>query len=97
MSYPFYIRPITIDSALLFDGGLYNNFPTNIMYDELYPDLIIGSSVTENTEIPNDDNVFLQLRNMLMKKSNFSILFLLKYWFFLENIFLKGYLFYLIP
>lgn len=72
MSYPFYIRPITIDSALLFDGGLYNNFPTNIMYDELYPDLIIGSSVTENTEIPNDDNVFLQLRNMLMKKSNFN-------------------------
>lgn len=72
MSYPFYIRPITIDSALLFDGGLYNNFPTNIMYDELFPDLIIGSSVTENSEIPNDDNVFLQLRNMLMKKSNFN-------------------------
>ena len=72
MSYPFYIKPITIDSTLLFDGGLYNNFPSNVMYDELYPDFIIGSSVTENSQIPNDDNLYLQLRNMLMSKSNFN-------------------------
>lgn len=72
MSYPFYIRPISIDSTLLFDGGLYNNFPSNVMYDELYPDFIIGSSVTENSQLPSDDNLFLQLRNMLMSKSNFS-------------------------
>ena len=72
MSYPFYIRPISIDSALLFDGGLYNNFPTNVMYDELYPDFMIGSSVTENSKLPSDDNLYLQLRNMLMNKSNFE-------------------------
>lgn len=72
MSYPFYIRPISIDSTLLFDGGLYNNFPANVMYDELYPDFIIGSSVTENSELPSEDNLYLQLRNMLMNKSNFS-------------------------
>lgn len=72
MSYPFYLRPITIDSCLLFDGGLYNNFPSNVMYEELYPDFIIGSSVTENSQLPNDDNLYLQLRNMLMNKSNFS-------------------------
>ena len=72
MSYPFYIRPISIDSALLFDGGLYNNFPTNVMYEELYPDFMIGSSVTENSKMPSDDNLYLQLRNMLMNKSNFN-------------------------
>ncbi len=72
MSYPFYIRPISIDSALLFDGGLYNNFPTNVMYEELYPDFMIGSSVTENSKLPSDDNLYLQLRNMLMNKSNFD-------------------------
>jgi NTE family protein len=73
MSYPFYIRPISIDSALLFDGGLYNNFPTNVMYEELYPDFMIGSSVTENAKLPSDDNLYLQLRNMLMNKSNFDL------------------------
>ena len=72
MSYPFYIRPISIDSALLFDGGLYNNFPTNVMYEELFPDFMIGSSVTENSKMPSDDNLYLQLRNMLMNKSNFN-------------------------
>ncbi|MBI3520101.1 MAG: patatin-like phospholipase family protein [Bacteroidetes bacterium] len=72
MSYPFYIRPISIDSTLLFDGGLYNNFPSDVMYEELYPDFIIGSSVTENSKLPSDDNLYLQLRNMLMNKSNFS-------------------------
>lgn len=72
MSYPFYIRPISIDCTLLFDGGLYNNFPSDVMYEELYPDFIIGSSVTENSELPSDDNLYLQLRNMLMNKSNFS-------------------------
>jgi NTE family protein len=72
MSYPFYIRPISIDSALLFDGGLYNNFPTDVMYQEMFPDFIIGSSVTENSQHPNDENLYLQLRNMLMSKSNFN-------------------------
>ncbi|MDF2448746.1 MAG: hypothetical protein K0R26_1250 [Bacteroidota bacterium] len=72
MSYPFYIRPITIDSTLLFDGGLYNNFPANVMYDEMYPDFIIGSSVTENSQHPSDDNLYLQLRNMFMSTSNFN-------------------------
>jgi NTE family protein len=72
MSYPFYIRPISIDSALLFDGGLYNNFPSDVMYEEMYPDFIIGSSVTENSQLPSDDNLYLQLRNMLMSKSNFN-------------------------
>ncbi len=72
MSYPLYLRPIYIDSALLFDGGLYNNFPSNVMYEELYPDFIIGSAVSENTPLPSDDNLFLQLRNMFMSKSNFD-------------------------
>ena len=72
MSYPFYIRPITIDSTLLFDGGLYNNFPANIMYEDFNPDFVIGSSVTQNSAMPNDDNLFLQIRNMFMSKSDFT-------------------------
>ena len=31
MTYPFYLRPISVDGKLLFDGGLYNNFPSNII------------------------------------------------------------------
>jgi NTE family protein len=72
ISYPFYLRPISIDGTLLFDGGLYNNFPTDVMYEDFYPDFIIGSSVSENAEVANDDNLYLQLRNMLMSKSDYN-------------------------
>lgn len=72
MSYPFYLRPISIDGKLLFDGGLYNNFPTDVMYDEFFPDFIIGSSVAESNVSPDDDNLYLQLRHLLMTQTNFN-------------------------
>jgi NTE family protein len=72
MSYPFYIRPISIDGKLLFDGGLYNNFPLDVMYDQFYPDFIIGSSVAGKTVPPDDENLYLQLRHLLMKQTNFE-------------------------
>lgn len=74
MSYPFYIKPITIDNKLLFDGGLYNNFPANVMYDEFYPDFMIGSNVTGNNPPPDEDNVLSQIRSMLQSKSDYSIM-----------------------
>lgn len=72
MTYPFYLKPINVDGRLLFDGGLYNNFPSNIMYNDFYPDFIIGSTVTSNAPHANEDNLYLQLRNMLMSKTDFQ-------------------------
>jgi NTE family protein len=72
MSYPFYLRPIYIRGRLLFDGGLYNNLPTDLMYDEFYPDFIIGSSVAERSESPADDNLYLQLRHLFTSQTDFK-------------------------
>src|SRR3954471_13800637 len=74
MSYPFYIRPISIDGALLFDGGLYNNFPSNVMFEDFYPDFMIGSNVSGNNPPPNEDNLLSQIRSMLQSKSDYKIL-----------------------
>jgi NTE family protein len=74
MSYPFYIRPITIDGNLLFDGGLYNNFPSNIMYEDFYPDFMIGSNVSGNNPPPNEDNLLSQIKSMLQSKSDYTIM-----------------------
>ncbi|MDF2438089.1 MAG: Patatin [Bacteroidota bacterium] len=73
MSYPFYIKPITVDGKLLYDGGLYNNFPSNIMYEDFFPDFIIGSNVTGNNPPPNEDDVFSQIKSMLQSKSDYTI------------------------
>ena len=74
MSYPFYIRPITVDGKLMFDGGLYNNFPSNVMYDDFYPDFMIGSNVSGNNPPPDEDNLLSQIKTMLQSKSNYNIL-----------------------
>jgi len=72
MSYPFYLRPIAIDGKLLYDGGLYNNFPTDVMISDFEPDFIIGSNVAEKNSKPDEDNLYLQLRSMLMSPTDFS-------------------------
>lgn len=73
MTYPFYFNSIRIDDVLLFDGGLYNNFPSDIMCNEFNPDFIIGSNVSNNAPPPEEDDVIGQLLNMMVTHSNFSI------------------------
>ena len=72
MSYPFFLRPLTIDGKLLFDGGLYNNFPSDVLLKDFNPDYIIGSNVAEKNPPPDDNNIYLQLRNLLMSTTNFQ-------------------------
>ena len=73
MTFPFFIRPIKIDDRLLFDGGMYDNFPVNTAENEFDADFIIGSKAVENYLSPDEDDIVSQLTNMLMKKANFSI------------------------
>lgn len=74
MSYPFYIKPIYVDGKLLFDGGLYNNFPSDIMFNDFFPDFMIGSNVAGNNPPPDADNILSQIKSMLQSKSNYDIL-----------------------
>lgn len=73
MSYPFYLRSIKVNNVLLFDGGLYNNFPADVMYQNFNPDYIIGSNVSYNADLPDEDDIISQLTNMLVSYSNFEL------------------------
>jgi len=73
MTYPIYFEPIVVDSVLLFDGGIYNNFPFNVLIEDFNPDFIIGSKVTSSSKRPDKDNLMLQLENMVMQPTNFDI------------------------
>jgi NTE family protein len=74
MTFPFYFKPIRIDGKLLFDGGMYNNFPADVAFTDFDPDIIIGSKAANNARPPSDDNIVSQLQNMLMEKSNYNTL-----------------------
>jgi NTE family protein len=73
MSFPFVFRPIEIDSVLAYDGGIYNNFPTDVMRDDFHPDVIIGSVVSGNPSKPNVNSLMSQLENMIMQKTDYAI------------------------
>ncbi|MBI4931994.1 MAG: patatin-like phospholipase family protein [Bacteroidetes bacterium] len=73
LSYPFYLKPIKVDGKLLFDGGIYNNFPSDIMYKHCFPDIIIGSNVSGTVVSPDEDNLLSQLRAMLINRATFDM------------------------
>lgn len=73
MTYPFYFKPIRVDGKLLFDGGLYNNFPADIMYDHFLPDIIIGSNVSGNVKAPKGDDLRSQLLNMIVVQQDYNL------------------------
>ena len=71
-TYPFFFKPIVVDDKLLFDGGLYNNFPADVMYRDFLPDVIIGSTVASEMAPPEEDDIFSQIKNMLMERTLYN-------------------------
>ncbi|MDY5814022.1 MAG: patatin-like phospholipase family protein, partial [Bacteroides sp.] len=73
MTFPFMFKPIKINGVLAYDGGIYNNFPTDVMKEDFAPDLIIGSVVAANPDKPDESNLVGQLENMIMQKTDYEI------------------------
>jgi len=64
---PLIYRPVKVDSQYVFDGGLYNNFPANVMKEEFNPDYIIGANVSSKiyNEYPKDNDEKLMNRFLI--------------------------------
>ena len=73
MTFPFFFKPIKVDSVLLYDGGLYNNFPRDVMETDFKPDIIIGSIVSDNPTMPNERDIMSQAENLIMSRSDYSL------------------------
>lgn len=73
MTFPFVFRPIRVGNSLAYDGGIYNNFPADVMECDFAPDYIIGSVVSSNNEQPSDDNLIAQVESMIMHVSNYEL------------------------
>ncbi len=73
MSIPFVYNPVVIDNKVMYDGGMYNNFPTNVAADDFKADVIIGSRVAERYDKPDPEDIVSQLLVMLMGKQSSTI------------------------
>ena len=71
-TYPFYLPPRRVNGSLLFDGGIYNNFPADVIYQEFLPDVILGCNVSENAAPTDEDNLFSQLETMILFRTDYG-------------------------
>lgn len=73
MSFPFMFAPIKLDGKIMFDGGMYNNFPAKEMKEIYNPDVIIGVKVAGNFAPPEEGDMRSYLENMLTQDSDYEI------------------------
>lgn len=73
MSFPFVYQPIEMNGVLVFDGGIYDNFPVDVMTDEFHPDNIIGVSVSTPDGPPQPYNAYSQLSDMIIQNEDYSL------------------------
>ncbi|MBN1819591.1 MAG: patatin-like phospholipase family protein [Prolixibacteraceae bacterium] len=72
MTVPFYFKPISINGTVLFDGGIYNNFPTDVMKEVFKPDFIIGHKVADESRL-NPEDLKNQIFKLIMRPTDYSI------------------------
>jgi NTE family protein len=73
MTVPFYFRPIEIDGQLLFDGGIVNNFPHDIMKSTFKPDIMIGHKVANYPKSAETDDIVRQVANLVQRPTDYGI------------------------
>jgi NTE family protein len=73
MTFPFVFKAIKVDGKLLYDGGIYNNYPVDIMASDFNPDFILGSVVVAKNKHIEDYDMVAQVQNMIMHPSNYEI------------------------
>ncbi len=73
-AYPFYFKPVIFDNKILYDGGMYNNFPADVLLEEFQPDIIIGSNAAGSTTPALEGNIISQIRTMMTTPTDFSVI-----------------------
>lgn len=73
MSFPVVFRPIEVNGVLLYDGGIYDNFPVNVMEKDFNPDFIVGVSVSGADSKPIRGDMYSQLEDMIIQNNDYSL------------------------
>lgn len=66
MSFPLVFQPIEIGDTLLYDGGLYDVYPVDVMERDFKPDRLIGVDVSTPNTRPGLNDLVNQVENMIM-------------------------------
>lgn len=73
MSFPLVFHPIEMNGHLMYDGGIYDNFPVKVMRDEFAPQIMIGVDVAASESATDKSSLVDQLETMIMQKSDYRL------------------------
>ena len=74
MSIPLVFKPMKRDTMLLYDGGIYDNFPWRSLEETFAPDDFIGSICTSGNIMPDaDSNVLEQAFMLVMNHTDYTM------------------------
>lgn len=73
MSFPFMFRPVEYQDKLLYDGGIYNNFPVDVAVKAFHPAYVIGSNVSHNSGKPDKRDLIALLEKMIVHDTDYSV------------------------
>lgn len=73
MTIPLVFRPLKQDSTLLYDGGIYNNFPWQVLQEDFSPEILIGSKCVAGNSRSSEENVVDQISTLTMMHTDYSL------------------------
>lgn len=74
MAIPLAFKPVTKDGQLLYDGGIYDNFPWRPLDEKYAPSLLIGSICTSGNIVPKEgDSLIDQALLFAMGDSDYKL------------------------
>lgn len=74
MSIPLVFKPLKLKKMLLYDGGLFDNFPWQRMIDNYSPDHLIGVKCTAgNTPVDENSNLIDQAMMLMTAQTDYDL------------------------
>ncbi len=72
MSFPAVFAPIKIGGVEMYDGGIYDNFPVDVMREDFAPSIMIGVDVHSEESTPSG-SIVSQLENMIIQNNDYDL------------------------
>lgn len=72
MSFPIVFQPIRMNGALLYDGGLFDNFPVGVMTEDFAPDIMLGVDVAASATGP-ETSLIDQVENLVIRNQSYEV------------------------
>ena len=73
MSFPIVFKPQYINGLPIFDGGIYDNFPVDVMRSTFAPEFVLGVDVSSGSSKIDMNSLVDQVETMIIQDENVEI------------------------